>query len=354
MNRILKNMSAWLISLTLVLPSTTLLAEEETTTGTNTDPTLFEQVDELKEELAGFPILTYAGFDAFEKEKEEGTYIIPGLKQTLSLDKKGKASECDEMTPQGIAATDQYILISAYCFKHEHNSVLYVIDKNSHEYVKTIVLDGRPHTGSIAYDKEQNVVWVATKEEEKDRGSLSSIPYAALESYDFSQEKKAIAYNYTSEIPTLKDVSFFSYYKNQLYCGYFSKDEKSVRVYIYDIDPKTGEIDKSKRHMAKAKGVDYIGDNCQGIAVNDQYIFLAASDGPIDNSHLYVFKHSQERLLPKEADDSWILPPRLEQIYFDGEETLLLNFESAAKHYRDEGTIHIDRALSLNIPDLLH
>ncbi len=134
-----------------------------------------------------------------------------------------------------------------------------------------------------------------------------------------------------------------TYYKNQVFCGYFSADDKNLKVYTYDIDPMTGNLVTNKHHTAIAKGIDNI----------DEYIVLAASDGPDLQSKLSFYSRKENYLLPNTAEQVIDLPPRLEQIYFNGGNTLILNFESAAKHYRDEGIYHIDRLLSLNVDDLM-
>ncbi len=143
----------WLVSLcaavALSFSPVTLRAAEETST--NTEPTLYKTVDEQKNALSAYPSVIRAGFDANQSQTDQGTYVIPGLIETQTLDKTGKVAECDEMTPQGVTIADDYILISAYCHKHEHNTVLYVLSRDDHKYLKTIVLENRPHAGSIAY-----------------------------------------------------------------------------------------------------------------------------------------------------------------------------------------------------------
>ena len=108
-----------------------------------------------KEELMAF------AFDDRKKEREYGTYIIPGLKSTRTL----LTSECDmpamctTMTPQGLAVTEDYVFVSAYCHAKKHNSVIYMIDKESHRFIKEIVLPGQPHVGGLAYDSEHQNLW---------------------------------------------------------------------------------------------------------------------------------------------------------------------------------------------------
>lgn len=345
----------WLVSLcaavALSFSPVTLRAAEETST--NTEPTLYKTVDEQKNALSAYPSVIRAGFDANQSQTDQGTYVIPGLIKTQTLDKTGKVAECDEMTPQGVTIADDYILISAYCHKHEHNTVLYVLSRDDHKYLKTIVLENRPHAGSIAYDTLNRNVWIATKDEKTKKGSVSFIKLANMDNYDFEHDHKALKYDYSIETPQLKDDSFLTYADSKLYCGYFTKDEGSVKVYDFDIDPASGKLDTTRRHVAKAYGYDNIGDNCQGIAMDDHFIYLAASDGPSMQSTLSVFKRGETSLLNSNAQKIITLPPRLEQIYPDGNGGLLTLYESAASAYRNEGSDHIDRILTMNIQDML-
>ena len=96
-----------------------------------------------KEELMAF------AFDDRTKEREYGTYIIPGLKSTRTLltSEGDMPAMCTTMTPQGLAVTEDYVFVSAYCHAKKHNSVIYMIDKESHRFIKEIVLPGQPHVG---------------------------------------------------------------------------------------------------------------------------------------------------------------------------------------------------------------
>ena len=64
-----------------------------------------------KEELMAF------AFEDRKKEREYGTYIIPGLKatQTLLTSEGDMPAMCTTMTPQGLAVTEDYVFVSAYC-----------------------------------------------------------------------------------------------------------------------------------------------------------------------------------------------------------------------------------------------
>ena len=100
--------------------------------------------------------------DEAEVDNYYGTYVVPGLKSTRTLKVKGdgEAEVCTSMTPQGLAITEDYILVSAYCKTKAHDSVIYVIDKESRRFVKEIVLNTKAHVGGMAYDTMNQILWV--------------------------------------------------------------------------------------------------------------------------------------------------------------------------------------------------
>lgn len=103
----------------------------------------------------------------------EQSYVIPGLRQT----KVGEEEVCNTMIPQGVCIAGRYILISAYdgvykvkersryyeAYSHDrHQSVIYVLDKNSKRYLTTMVLcDSQCHVGSIAYNTDDRILYIA-------------------------------------------------------------------------------------------------------------------------------------------------------------------------------------------------
>ena len=119
---------------------------------TGTEAVNYDTVTRMAMELKSWPVLTQAGLEAHGTERNSGTYVIPGMKSSLSVDREGRPDTCLEMTPQGLAVTEDYLFISAYCHEKEHNSVLYMIDRRTHDFIKTIVLGGQPHAGSVCWD----------------------------------------------------------------------------------------------------------------------------------------------------------------------------------------------------------
>jgi hypothetical protein len=127
---------------------------------TNTD-SVYTMEQYLKTLKRNQTVYKYA-CDEAEVDNDYGTYVVPGLKSTRTLKVKGdgEAEVCTSMTPQGLAITEDYILVSAYCTTKAHDSVIYVIDQESRRFVKEIVLNTKAHVGGMAYDTMNQILWV--------------------------------------------------------------------------------------------------------------------------------------------------------------------------------------------------
>ena len=80
---------------------------------TNTD-SVYTMEQYLKTLKRNQTVYKYA-CDEAEVDNYYGTYVVPGLKSTRTLKVKGdgEAEVCTSMTPQGLAITEDYILVSA-------------------------------------------------------------------------------------------------------------------------------------------------------------------------------------------------------------------------------------------------
>lgn len=185
--------------------------------------------------------------------ESQSLYVIPGLDNTTTLPLEDTSSDngenndendnyqpdieiCDQMTPQGITVTDTYMFVSAYCGKHEHNSVIYMMDKDSGEYLKTIVLRGKTHAGGIAYVESANGIWVTTNQGSvKGQGELSLISLDTIMSYDLEKTHAPIEYEAVQALPETSCASSLAYYDDYLIVGHFDDTEKGI-VVCYKLD----------------------------------------------------------------------------------------------------------------------
>lgn len=278
----------------------------------------------------------------YEKEMQDGTYIIPGLKQTVSL-AAGKPSLCRDTTPQGVTCDDEHLYISAYCYEHLHNSVIYVINKKTHKYEKTLITPGLNHLGGIAWDDDHECLWLATHIEGE--SSASAILKTTLDAYRLDgRDPDPIRYDHTTLLPDLTENSFLTVHYGRLWCGTFVKTGTSIIESFLITGP--GEVDYESKHRQT------ISASCQGIAIYGDTLFLTDSDGPHQKSKLHLFKLTKKSLRNKKEYKSYSLPPRLEQIWIDGGHGYII-FESAANAYAPRDFTKIDRVLSLDIRSVI-
>lgn len=282
-------------------------------------------------------------------------FVIPGLVATKSYDfKKKKYDTATEMTPQGITVAGKYLLLTAYDGEHTHASVIYVLNKKTGKYIKSIQVAGRPHLGGIAYDPVGKNVWITGSIGKS--SALMSFPLKEVASYD-TKRHAPISYNNRISIPTLEKASTVTYYDNQLFVGFFNMYGRG-RVASYtisrsgknknsitnnEIKSVTGTVDWSD-----PSGVTSMNKQIQGITIYDDKIFLSQSYGSSD-SKLYIFPSTAlDALDEKNAELVIDMPPYLEQITaYKGQ--LLCIFESGSKQYAKPNMVIMDRILSINI-----
>lgn len=303
-----------------------------------------------KEELAAF------AFEDRKKEIEYGTYVIPGLKTTRTLltSEGDKEAVCTSMTPQGLAVTDQYVLISAYCHTMKHNSVIYVIDKETHRFIKEVVLPGQPHVGGLAYDSEHGILWYSSNTEEL--AQAVSITMEALESYDYDESQRPVAVNQVCSLYGIVRDSFMTFYEGCLYVGCFMKYSESA-IARYPVDGSGNLINTMDEGLGMnfemAIPLDYstISEQAQGMAFYEDKLLLSHSYGILP-SRLVFYEKSDKRLYVDEnSAKSYRFPERMEQIFVDGDDLYVL-FESGAYAYSAASVNIVDRVLKLSLPKM--
>lgn len=331
---------------------------------TNTDAAIYE-LDDLMKKLEGFD----EWFDEEEikemkKQKEYGTYIIPGLKETKTIQTDTyRIASCTSMTPQGLAVMEQYLFISAYCHTHDHNSVIYMLDKESHQFIKEIVLPDQSHVGGLAYDPENSMLWVSGHE--NDTAYTNAFSLQSMVDYNVDQTKLPLFYTQRAPLYTIKRNSFMTYNEEHLYAGFFNK-KKNGMIQKYELEEngtlkteygeekiKQKEFTISSKQALPAE-LSKVSSKVQGIAFESEYLLLSQSYGAM-KSMLRVFDRTAiedkgYKFTDENALISFELPDKLEQIYvYEGKVYLL--FESAAYAYRARPMTNVDRVISVNITD---
>lgn len=288
--------------------------------------------------------------------EEDTSYVIPGLKstRTLQIRTSGTLDICTSMTPQGLAITEDYMLISAYCRTGKHNSVIYVINKKTQQFVKEIVLGTRAHVGGMAYDTMNHNLWITGQGSTWAQANAISLEH--LEEYDFSDGYEPISFDMSYNLYRIRRASFMTYHDGALFVGFFTQDDASI-IEKYLINADGTLYEKTDMNLKRTVGVidpvayavsmQVISGRVQGMAFYNNKILLTRSWGILP-SEVQVFNYSRYGILStSEAYKTIRFPERLEQIYQNGSNIYAI-FESAAYSYRLSSLNKIDRIVKLD------
>lgn len=347
---------------------------ETASDGTSISPAMYSEADYLKLLQENYPEVAASLVD-----EDQQTIPIPGLDATNtflietekkessdnsdadvenedSSDGKYEIDVCDQMTPQGVTVDDEHMYISAYCGKHEHFSVLYVLDKATGAYQKTVVLGGNSHAGGIAYVESAAGLWITTnKSSVKGDGELSLVTMADLEAYDLETDLVPIEYAKRVDLDETKAASSLTYYNGYLIVGHF-EEEGLGKAVCYKLDENgipylNGNIAAYPEDVVTSAGGLELE---QGICADDEHLYLTESYGK-EHSRFYVLDVDASKGIAgwvefneDDFDQNLKMPRYLEQVSSDGD-TLYLIFEGAANKYRERDVpMHTDRVLKIS------
>ena len=313
---------------------------------TSTEPAIYATYEDLLEGVGE----SYPFFQADMELYGGPSYVVPGLEMSVTLnDKTGKKAKCTSMTPQGLAVSDKYVFISSYCGTHKHKSVIYVINKETAKLEKTLVLDSMSHVGGLAYDTENQRLWVAEFINKK--AYVGALELSEIEGYD-QNSGKALKYSREVQLKGIKRASSVTYQDGRLLVVYFNMWKNGL-LNVYKIG-EDGNVNSKPSYK-----ID-IDNTVQGVAYENNLLVMTKSIGPL-NSTLQVFdlsanvdknnklKFNKDMTFnAKDAIYNIAMPEKLEQIYFsDGK--LYMLFESGAFAYRFLSFSNVDRVISLDI-----
>ena len=312
--------------------------------------------DFLQAFTAGYPEMAN-----FLSQEEPASYAMKGLVSTENIyakgEKKGEIGIARDMTPQGVVVTDQYVMVSAYSKSHQFHSVLWVTDRKSGEYVKTVVLEGKDHVGGIGYDDTYDRIWITCTDGKGNNGAVGYVMVDEIDEYDLKRDRKCLNYDRKYILEGISRTSFLAVDSGYLYSGEF-RDKADGTLCVYSLDlrglPETEKIEtKSGAYPAvKPCKTVLIPDEIQGVTLDDGMIVFSRSYGPKD-SDIIAYRFSGpdglSDLKRKEAMVDIDAPPFLEQIFLDGTEFFAL-FESSAQEYLNrKNVLHIDRVLKFDL-----
>ncbi|MCZ2491414.1 DUF805 domain-containing protein [Dellaglioa carnosa] len=291
------------------------------------------------------------------------TVIIPGLRGAWSINHDTKdAAFGTNWVPQGLTETKEQYLISAYDGNHRLNSVIFLVNKDTGKYQKTIILSTKSHVGGLAVDKDHGLLWVSN--DTKAEARIEAISLTDMAKYDAAKTEKPIKATQNAKLPWASKVSGLSYYKNNLAIVKYGKNKSVRSVTDIEVDHKSGLVTKKtmqgapipdevttlkgvadilkKNNVIKSYTPGY--DRMQGFSVvpspDDNWVIALYTQSNGDSASKLImqseaFNNGQLNFNNKSTFlASLYLPPSVEQVSADpSEKQISLLFEGAAAEY---------------------
>ena len=245
--------------------------------------------------------------------EEDMAIPVPGVERTKFADD----DYAYNMVPQGLCTAGDYMLVTAYDYNKEHNSVIYVISDG--ELLSVLVLPDKNHMGGIAFDGEY--VWVA-RSTSKEIGAIRYEDIVAAASTEVAE------INYYEKVKCDTTASFITYFDEKIWVGLYDENNSGT-LYGYTID-KSGE-----KMTLKTEHVLSIPKRTQGAAFftldGETYLAVSCSYSRYLSSKLTLFTVDFESEKTEKCK-TFRLPPMYEEVeYTDG--YLYVMSESAATEY---------------------
>lgn len=249
---------------------------------------------------------------------EYSTTPVPGVERTDF----GGGDFSDSMVPQGLCIAGDYLLVTAYDYEKEHNSVIYVMsndDVKNRRLLSTIILPDKNHVGGIAFDGEY--VWVA-------RSVSKEIGAIKLSDIEEAAKHEVFSLGYYKKVKCLTTASFITCYDGKIWVGLYDS-AKNATLQGFELDRETMTL--------SLKCTVTVPKKCQGAAFAERngrtYLITSSSYGRNLPSYIRVYEFSYNgetadtRLINK-----FTLPPMTEEVEVCGDHLLIMT-EAPASEY---------------------
>ncbi len=268
------------------------------------------------------------------------SYVIPGISQTNIKNELA----CDSMVPQGVCVAEDYLIISAYdkgdkvlrntsyICDDKQKSVLYIMDVETKEYLTTISLNTRCHVGALAYNKDDDLIYIADSEN-------SVVQMVSLEKIktcvDSGNDTEYDMLEFDEGAIDTKGYrpSFLAYYNEHLYVGQFAK------IHAFELFSNRMAIYKSDGTLVQ-EGAIKIPYYAQGVTFaeyeDEAYMLISSSFGRKKSAklHVYLMEKEQGGYLSSQFKIGDIACPNMsEDIEIQGD-YIYTCYESASNFYR--------------------
>lgn len=275
-------------------------------------------------------------------DSEYSTTPVPGVERT----KFGENDIATNMIPQGLCIAGDYLLVTAYDYEKEHNSVIYVMsnsDVKNRKLLSTIVLPDKNHVGGITFDGEY--VWVA-------RSTKKEIGAIKLSDIDEAAKHEVYSLNYYKKVKCLTTASFITYYDGKIWVGLYDEDnEATLQGFELDRENMTLEL----------KCTATVPKRCQGAAFTERdgrtYLFTSSSYGRNLSSYIRAYEVTEfDEKVDTSLVNKFTLPPMTEELEISGEHLLIMT-EAPATEYSTASLNRcicpMDRISAVEIDDLI-
>lgn len=255
--------------------------------------------------------------------------------EAISYDTGIEIPIVEKMVPQGLTYTDDYFLVSAYDYAKKDDSCIYVLDKEGF-LVNVCSLNNKAHVGGIAYNSDNNLVWVTGLDGHVNAYRLNSIINRKSVSPIYSELDVGNGLdNY--KYPFLNSASFLTIKDDRLFVGNFSLTNQGiVKEYDISIDEETRVL--SLEYVRKFS----IPNKVQGLSFyekdGNEYIIFSRSYGKNCSSILQIYSYDEKidnyndkdlisvsLELPAMLEQTTVIDNYLYSIYESGAEPYLCN-----------------------------
>ncbi|MCR5099929.1 MAG: hypothetical protein K6B41_01085, partial [Butyrivibrio sp.] len=272
---------------------------------------------------AGVAILAVHSEYNFIYDNYISSVTLPGLYEN------GLPEANEYMVVQGFTKAGNNLVVSAYS-KNGDNSILYVMDLTG-RLLQYVDLQFAAHTGGIAYDETDDILWVTGAE-----GTVNALRWSDIKNGAYNGE---ILYTFDAGLVNHgggKVASFLAYYSGELFVGsYF--DGGNGKLNRYDISEPFNPVLLSQMD---------IPERIQGVTFADKgdgNLHMLMTQGyNVEDAHLFDFVYDENVLDYTMPAASYLLPEGAEQLLYTSK-GLYIMFESAARPYRPTARIANDQ-----------
>lgn len=233
---------------------------------------------------------------------------------------------------QGFTKAFNTLVISAYDYTGEKNSILYIMNMQG-ELLNIVDLGFKAHTGGIAYDEKRDLLWVTGAD-----AYIYAISWSSVLEGDYKGTEDEIIFKYNTDLVKpngSRAASFMAIDRDMIYVGTY-------------VNGDNGKIDgyNIERLMAQSTGqyiipdVTYvIPERIQGLtfdynALEETTVMILTQGYQNEDAALLEFTMDADRVDYSEPDNCYILPEGVEQPLMTSQGLWLL-FESSVRPYRE-------------------